>query len=865
MKKIIFLMIFVKLMLFAMVKDEHLLTVVFKDDFSNYSNLVLFINNDNNSDTGYSKDGILGADLLIQNKTLFKRTQDSSRWNHWKKISDVDVHQNDDKLYLKIILDHEKAFDIGKYAKIQALSYDDKYIKSKRVDIKAVSYTKNHPKKPSLHHKNKFIVFKKSKDGILIDSIDIAGKNILASGSKIFKIVLKDLKTGHEVSIDSISGWKSVELGKEIIFSNPKDSSLPKRLKVIATINQTLTKSKWDLEVKGVGFNHSIVDIDIPSLRFKKLPFSKFLIPKYTGKLIDVENDDIKRDMLYPCGWTSTMQYLAYYNHNAGVYIGNHDPYASTKRFIIKKDNNIIEYSTKITPPNKTLPNNNFKLSGSFELDSFNGDWYDASLIYKSWASKEAKYWPKMTKKRIKSQHKLGEVALWASSSYISVIEFSNRSKESNLIHKQNYINEVRDMIVNDFASKFPDIGIGFFWQEWYGKLHDTDFPSVFFPKENLKSKLKTMISDLKREYPKLQLMPYINGLLYNKFLADFDTKYKAYALKDQNQNLFTYLPRGDIDLNFPNRIFARMDPTAKPWQNIIQKASSVVLNELNADGINIDQVTASAPKEDMDKTHKHPLAGGHWWRDGYDSMFSKIDSSITDEKYITSEGANEFLSNHVDGFFVHWDGVDNMVGAYQVVYGGRVQLFGLQMRTNKYSKDIFYMLYGQSFVNGLGLGMITTWITQDKTHNAPIAYGYVRDLAWMRYHLREFLSYGTRERDLVLRGDIPTISDSIKDTRASEEPDSINGKITISMPSVMHSVYKSEDRKKVAFIFTNISRFEDVSFSFDIDGGLYGFDKKLKVTTKSAYHKNRTKIMPNNFTQDITLKPLERKAFIIQ
>jgi hypothetical protein len=716
---------------------------------------------------------------------------------------------------------------------------------SKSLDV-TLSQTTTPKTPPATVVNGAFITVSKKSNGVEIVSIKSAGENVLKSGSKLFELHIKNLSNAHNKIVDSLAGWGSVALDTtasqiRATFSKPKDTNLPKTLKVVSTIDIKGAKSTWHIKVDGVGKGHSIVDIYTPKLRFNILNNGKFLIPKYTGRVIDVQTQAIDKNMLYPGGWQSTMQFLAYYNDKVGLYIGNHDPKASTKKFRILKKDGVIEYSTNIIPPNKTVANNNFTQSGVFELDSFKGDWYDASLIYKTWASQNAEYWPKMTAKRMSRQHKLGEIALWASCIYVSAVK-----NDPNKV--ANYLNNI-EKILTDYASNFPNIGLGIFWHEWYGKLHDTNFPSVFFPTDEQNSKIKQMMANVKQKQPNVQFMPYINGLLHNVNLPNFD---ENLALKKADGSSVMYYPRGEQDRGIPEREFARMDPTQAAWQDTIKKASDVVFNKIDADAINVDQVTASNPIEDMSKNHNHPLAGGHWWRDGYDEMFTKIDSVAKGSQYVTSEGANEFVSNHVDGFFVHWQGIDNMVAAYQAVYGGKMQLFGLDMDTSAYNNNSFYMQYAQAFTHGMQLGIVSTYLTKDKKTGAVRAFDFVKKLASMRYDLREFLSYGQMQKDVIVRGDIPTLTGLLK-----------NGK-DFHMPSLQHSVYKNESGDKVAFIFTNASLTDSMDFSFDIDPSKYGLGDTLSVLEMSYAGSKKGESITGKTTKDVMLKPLESVVFIV-
>ena len=856
MKKILVQMIMMSsILMFATVSgfgSNNLAVLTMNGNFKGYSHFTFFIDADNNPNTGYSKGKTKGADFLVQENGLYSYPKGAKGWK-WKKVnSDVTVTHTATSMKSEI---PTALLNSSTTIKYNASISTDKWKKtlilaSKSLDINVAQTTTP----PVIIINSKFINISKKSGGVEIVSIKSAGENVLKSGSKLFELNIKNLSNANNKMIDSLAGWGSVALDTtasqiKATFSNPKDANLPKSLKVVSTIDIKGTKSTWHIKVDGVGSGHSIVDIYTPKLKFNILNNGKFLIPKYTGRVLDVQTQAIKENMLYPGGWQSTMQFLAYYNDKVGLYIGNHDPKASTKKFKIVKKDGFVEYSTNIIPPNKTVANNNFTQSGVFELDSFKGDWYDASLIYKAWASQKAEYWPKMTAKRMSRQHKLGEIALWASSIYVSAIENSNRTRESKDNHISNYLTNVQK-IIEDYAAAFPNIGLGIFWHEWYGKRHDTNFPSVFFPTDTENAKIKQMMANVKQKQPNVQFMPYINGLLHNVNLSSFD---ENLALKRADGSNVMYYPRGSQDRGIPEREFARMDPTQAAWQDTIKKASDVVFNKIGADAINVDQVTASDAIEDMAKNHNHPLAGGHWWRDGYNEMFTKIDSVAKGSQYVTSEGANEFISNHVDGFFVHWQGIDNMVAAYQAVYGGKMQLFGLDMDTSAYNNNSFYMQYAQSFTHGMQLGIISTYLTKDTKTGAQRAFDFVKKLATMRYDLREFLSYGQMLKDVKVRGDIPTLTGVLK-----------NDKDLLHMKALQHSVYKNEAGDKVAFLFTNASLTESMNFSFDIDPSKYVLGDSLSVSKMSYTGTKQDESITGKTTKDVMLKPLESVVFVV-
>jgi len=351
----------------------------------------------------------------------------------------------------------------------------------------------------------------------------------------------------------------------------------------------------------------------------------------------------------------------------------------------------------------------------------------------------------------------------------------------------------------------------------------DIDYPNVFFPSDENKSKIAQTFSQIQDEYSNLRLMPYTNGYIHDMDSGHYSDEAKAAATKDIDNNEFKQ--------HYNGHDFAIMDPTQSFWQNKISGAANVVLNDIGANGVYIDQITASRSPDDMDTNHNHPLIGGTWWREGYDELLSKVDA-LRGDKFVTSEAMSDYMLDHIDGLFMHYDGVNNMVPAYQVVYGGKVQLFGLHMNTGMYydpDKESFdpqsyYMGRIRSFIFGTQVGSITTWLI-----NHANSQGVERDvklftvsLAKLRYYLREFLSYGEKLKDINIVTPKKFVEGQWADYRGEIQH--------IKMPMLLQSVYKSEDGSKIAFILGNSSMSESVNYEFDIDPALYGFNANARV-----------------------------------
>jgi len=707
--------------------------------------------------------------------------------------------------------------------------------------LTACGGTNKNPKDPPNTNSPEIkLLVEKINGGAAISSIKIKDIELVSAGSKLFDLTLKNLSNDSQTHISSNGGWRNVWLSKaksgyNMNFSNPVNTALPRNLTVsmqIAFNNDNTTQ--WDMDVDNIGSQYSLVNVRAPELHLKIKQNAKMLLPKYSGLLRDV-NDNFSIDdvdfsspkdhaLTYPAGWEATMQFSAYYTDQFGLYLATHDPHSALKKFYYAKEGNALVYGVDITPPNKTLPNNTFHFPGHFELDSFKGDWFDASKHYLAWAEAYADYFPHMTSQRVSRQHKIGEIALWGACQLISVIEnMPEGERKEN--RKRHYLEEV-SRYMGQLSDYYQGIPVGIIWNEWYGEVMDWNYPNVFFPDNS--QAIKNAMRQMKNTHPNLRFMPYTNGFLYDMDTGFYGAKAQAAATKKSDGTEYSQFWNRDN--------FAVMDPSQTFWQNKMTTVVDHVLNGIGADGVYVDQVTASTPRQDMDRSHGHPLAGGNWWRAGYDRMFDKIDAlNGRNNKFVTSEAAAEYMLDHMDGQFLHGWAIDGLVPAYQAVYGGKVQLFGLRNTTSvsrtsqvmygldksEYNNDAYYVKGAVMLTTGIQIGSVpTSWFVQNPDTEAE-ARDYVTKLVHTRYKFRDFLSYGSMQKPMLIKRGIPTIVSWWRDYGAYH---------SVSKKAVQHSIYRSSDGKKIAFFFVNASRTKSVDFAFNYDPKHYGLAKEGKL-----------------------------------
>ncbi len=675
------------------------------------------------------------------------------------------------------------------------------------------------------------ITLSDSGNGISVTDLLNGATEILNDTSELFSLDIRN-SNNETHTISSSAHWDSRNIALSpdnkdctITLSNPNFTGIPTSLVATVTIHTNGSQSEWDLSVTGVGDSHSFMDASFPHLNILGNG-GQFLTPQYSGQLIANPAAGINYNGFYPRGNGANMQFMAYYGAGSNVYFGFHDPTAAFKRFLAHNENGGVNVECQLPIPNKTLTGNDWDFPGHFELDLFSGDWYGAAMIYKDWASNHANYWPAMTAARETRQAEIGKIGAWFYDE--GYYNGNARTPASIQASTQNCIDYI------------PNVPIATHLYTWWGGPMDDNFPELFPAIDGLANSIATLQAN------GATIMPYFNGYIYDTDLASFNGSGLPNATKRENGDYFSQ--------DFGGQHFAVMCPTTSTWQDIIKNATVNIANTMGANGVYLDQVSAAVGRECMDTTHNHTLGGGSFWREGYHDLISNVHTSIPANRFVTTEGACDYLLDEVDGCLVDpWDKA-NMVPAYPSVYSGKVQLFGTQTGVSTYNKASFYAQLAQTFSFGIQPGRFTTYIMNDPNAEAT-ARPFVRQLARMRYRLHPFMSFGEMKYPPAVNPTNPAVIPEITSNWGS-------GDVTIS--SLQTSLWQKGD--SIAFVFVNASMTEDeLNFNFNVNGSNFGIAGNLFVREITENSDGTNTTVNNSFTQNVTLGAMEIKAYIIK
>ncbi len=682
--------------------------------------------------------------------------------------------------------------------------------------------------------------------------------------SEYFTLFIQDTTTANEYTISSLSGWDSVSITHNdssctLQFRTPLDTHLPSSLSAVVSINTHDDQSDWDLSVAGLGTNFSLMNAIFPKLNIKSTGSDTFLYPLYSGRLtpnpgsgidyFDDPGDNGDNTVgLYPRGWGTTMPFMSYYNDNYGLYIGYHDPDASIKHFRVKNADSGIKIECKYPAPDKTRGSNDWDLPGVFELDVFDGNWYEAAQLYRTWASSNANYWPKNTSKRDTRQHQVGDIGVWLTT-YIS--EASTMAEEENNIQT---------------AIDFFDVPVGVHAYEWNYKEFDHFYPD-YFPE---RTGFSTLVSNIQTNNNAV-IMPYTNGRLWDTGEGGSDPG-DAEAATFYNNDGYPDAAKKEDSLEytqtFSSNVFAVMCPKQTDWSDRMVNIEDTITNpsQIGAKALYLDMVAASSPVECMDTTHIHPLGGGDYWRKGYQTMLGDIHNKVPDSVFLTVEGGCDYIADEVDAFMVQGWTTDHQVPAWQAVYSGKVQLFGTKTGGSQYGNQQFYAKLAQGYIFGVQTGRQYIWlaINPDANPNKSMASHFVKRLSRMRYKLRDFLSYGTMKKPLSLSGKIPDLTYHVWDWGGHQ------GYVDVNYPAVQNSVWQHGDSVVVSLINASLPDEPNViddslTVSFSFDGSRYGMDGALAVNEITENGNGPVFFTENTFTLEVNIPSITPKAYLIR
>ncbi len=571
-----------------------------------------------------------------------------------------------------------------------------------------------------------------SESGAALASVHDGEFPLFSGNGELFVITLLDLETKERTKISSLSDWEKThaDAGGITLYRN----GLRVRLSLAPTVENGL---EWTISFENNMANFSVYAFEYPRLWFAASAEMSVFFPARSGLLLRgfEPQGKVERKGGYPAS-AAILQYMALcLDEGRGLYYGMHDIAGAQKNLVCHKAEGesegclYAEYICRDT----CSPRNSQTLNGPLIWRIFDGNWYDATMFYRDFVLKEARWIPEVDENgRVAAPNWLKNVPHWW------LFSISNDEEASMELLKK---------AEADLGFEEPSAAHVYLWHR---VPFDNDYPHYipekpFFPK---------MVSKLHEEG--IKVMPYINGRLWDtrdRGAEDylFTDVARPGATKDEKGEVFieTYNSKeedgSDVKL-------AVMCPSTEVWGDKVTEILSEIFYRLNTDAVYVDQIASAAPKPCCDATHPHSAGGGGWWPEAYDRLLARTARTLPPNKAITTESTAEPYMRHIAAF-LSWDCVEvRQVPAWAAIYAGYATTLG---RAYYYAEDdVVFALTAEGLMFGEQLGWIApTRYLQIKERE------FYREMIRTRAKYRGFFNAGRLLKPPQVRSDVADIA----------------------------------------------------------------------------------------------------------
>lgn len=484
---------------------------------------------------------------------------------------------------------------------------------------------------------------------------------------------------------------------------------------------------------------------------------------------------DVAKKMAAPLGWgmeydvkpgmgfeatypsmSAAMQFLAFYGTGKALYIGTHDPQANHKVYSAKADEHGASYTCANWPGLPEKSGGEYKLPYEAVIGVVDGGWYEAAQVYREFALKAP--WSKagpVSKRPIPQWLKDNDLWLRVEFGYEGIADVCKRAREF-----------------------FDDVPTTLHWYKWHEIPYDTLYPDYFPTRPGFADGVKSL------QAQGFHVMPYINGRIVDPNSKGWNEEgLSKSASRDENGEPYTEVYGSKVPLN-------SMCPYTTAWQDKVTGLVDRLTHECGVDGVYIDQIGCAWAYRCYDKSHGHPLGGGHYWVDGYRKMLDKARAKLPKGGMFTTEENIECWLDQFDALLLVNTPCSTdrtVIPLFPAVYSGRTITFGFQYigKQDIALSKPFRAKMAQEFIYGAQMGWVLAeqLMAPEAVHEAE----FIRNLAKCRHYGHKFLLTGRLLGLVDAGGDNPRVQFT------SPAPFG-GGEYTVDMPSVCGSAWEAED-----------------------------------------------------------------------
>ena len=639
-------------------------------------------------------------------------------------------------------------------------------------------------------------------------------KNFLTQQRPLFTLTARALNSDDMITVSSDEGFKNclVEtVGSDtvIVLSGNKNLS---GVTVVLCAHAFGNRIEWTTNLISENNDYALYSCDYPKVSFDAKKDFWFLSPTGPGELWNGAQD-CKSCQNYP-SYGASMQFMAFWSktHRRGIYYGLHDASPAYKQIFFekKKGEKVFTFNGIMPLVDINSPCNSQTLYGKCVWEIFDGDWYDASLLYREFFEKNALWKPETDENGRK------DTPDWMKkNTHWWLVRVGDDEK---------YVDEVLE------ADKDLGMTSAIHLYDWHQNPFDNDYPHYFPVRDTFTSGLKRM------QASGMKVMPYINGRLWDtrdKGIEDFEFTSKALPNCTKKRNGEPIAESYSSKESDGSSVrLAVMCPSTACWQEKMVEIVGRLLNEVGVDAVYMDQIAAAQPQLCEDPTHSHRAGGGSWWIESYNNLLDHVNRVCPENCCITTECTADPFMKHLQGYLT-WLWVHNrQVPAFVVIYSGYVTMFGRNFRYMPEDDDEGQrIMAAQSLTFGDQMG----W-------NTPEFYFQMKNKEFYKkcVHVRDELgSYMYDGR--LLRS--PEFTDDVPMLRTTRSREAYDGLLEHSGTFCEH--WERKDGEKLLILVNAQDVSAEMTFTAHLDDGKYKLQGDVASTLTIENGNGKVKLPP--------------------
>ncbi|MBQ6473496.1 MAG: LamG domain-containing protein [Victivallales bacterium] len=488
------------------------------------------------------------------------------------------------------------------------------------------------------------------------------------SGREIFGRQTMDFRLKTAIG-KKRSGYTATESPwqKEVAVSGNQVTMVFRNAAALVTLTQVfdgIARLESHMDVKMTDQRQLLQEVVFPQTVFARLDrgVDKMVYPWQEGVIVEeptVKNHSrVRQNMFYPRSYLS-MQFGAYYDDASGVYFAFEDPDAEVKQYYAQGQRGelVAMWTGFAAWPPGCVGGNGYNMSGVSAIELYDGEWFEATKVYRRFLEGKAKWWVKEVPRKDTAK-RFRDLPLWV------------QVQQSHMVYRKD------PRILAEELKLFRDyleLPYGVHFYGWDDRRKN-DWPH-FLPSDEFADTLKDI-----GERTDIYIKPYTDARLwavkdggYGKFDYMFTSHGKKYAVKNP-----------DGSMNYENyRSYATKDPTmcayaimcpgAVGWQDTMVEMVTRVLG-YGVPSVYLDEIAAARPYNCFDGGHGHLINDPKVWIAGHRKFMTEIRRRRPGAFFDCEDGAEAFL-DMLDGMMIwRWHGVTPIFNA---IYHGRIQFTG--------------------------------------------------------------------------------------------------------------------------------------------------------------------------------------------